>query len=256
MCVRVQVTVTFKPSPNVAWGSDVLKGQCDFRIGLQQSVAEGSARHSILLVVRAITPGGRLAKDGRVAKDAEVRACVRVCVCVCVRACVRMRVWAHAGAVSQIVKIDGVEYNRSRLPIIHQMMRKANSLTFWTPYPELPDGVAKRDVVVGAGGGMGGGQHDRYTGFGALVAAAATARTPETTRGGDGGGGGGGGAGGDGGEVGVGASGGGDAGGEGVHAMGGGRPGFGSDDLASERSRRSSGGFTHKLGQLFYGSRK
>ena len=99
MCVRVQVTVTFKPSPNVAWGSDVLKGQCDFRIGLQQSVAEGSARHSILLVVRAITPGGRLAKDGRVAKDAEVRACV----CVCVRACVcRVRLLCDRGRASRV----------------------------------------------------------------------------------------------------------------------------------------------------------
>ena len=51
----LQVTVNFRPSPFVAWGSEVLKGsECDFRIGFQQSAAEGSARHSILLVVRRL----------------------------------------------------------------------------------------------------------------------------------------------------------------------------------------------------------
>lgn len=97
--------------------------------------------------------------------------------------------------------------------------------------------------MIGAGGGMGDGQRDRYAGFGALVAAAATAATPEAARTeGHGGAG----AGADAGDA-------GDGGAEGVHVVGGGRPGFGSDDLASERSRRSSGGFTQKLGQLFSG---
>lgn len=102
--------------------------------------------------MKAITPGGRLAKDGRVAKDAEVRSQARyaarrgpVLARVRLIRCnladlvgLDVRVWVSrlidVSFGVQIVKIDGVEYNRSRMPAIKKMMGQANSLTFWTPY--------------------------------------------------------------------------------------------------------------------------